>query len=102
MEFKLNYQNFVDSLDEKTIKKLQSAVELGRWENGEKLSQKQRDSALQAVLLWKAKHEVTDLEQPFRVNQKGEFKVGKGEKLDDVPIEFKSELDKSIIIKSKG
>ena len=98
---KLNYQDFVDSLDQPTIQKLQTAVEIGRWESGEKLTEKQRDSALQAVMLWQAKNGNANLEEPFKVNQQGEFKVGKGALLKDVPLEFKSQDNENLIIKTK-
>jgi uncharacterized protein YeaC (DUF1315 family) len=98
----MKYQQFVDSLDDKTINKLKTAVEIGRWENGDKLSEQQRESAMQAVMLWQAKHEVNSPEEPFKVNEKGEFKIGKGDAVNDTPPEFKVNDDPSLIFRSKG
>lgn len=97
----VKYQQFVDSLDDETINKLKTAVEIGRWENGDKLSEQQRESAMQAVMLWQAKHEINALDEPFKVNQKGEFKVGKGEPINDTPLEFKTNDDPNVIFSSK-
>lgn len=36
--------------------KLKRAVELGRWENGERLTQEQRDLCLQAVIAYDERH----------------------------------------------
>ena len=98
----MKYHQFVDSLDDKTINKLKTAVEIGRWENGDKLSDQQRESAMQAVMLWQAKHEVNSPEEPFKVNEKGEFKIGKGDAVNDTPPEFKVNDDPSLIFTSKG
>ncbi len=97
----MQYQNFVDNLDTETIKKLQTAVEIGRWKNGDKLTDKQRDSAMQAVMLWQANHQQSTTNEPFKVNAKGEFKIGKGEPLRDTPLEFKTNDDSNLIFKSK-
>jgi len=103
----MDYKDVVDNLDEQTINKLRTAVELGRWENGDKLTEAQRDNAMQAVMMWQA-NKIEDLtEEPFKVNNKGEFKIGKGATLDETPLEFRQEidkqiLDKRIIFKSKG
>jgi len=95
----MEYQQFVDNLDAATIKKLTTAVEIGRWDNGDKLSQKQVESAMQAVMLWQAKNQVGDVDEPFKVDNKGEFRVGKGKTLSDTPNEFKQIDDPNLIFK---
>jgi len=97
----MQYQNFVDNIDAQTIDKLQTAVEIGRWENGDKLTDKQRDSAMQAVMLWQANNQQSGTNEPFKVNSKGEFKIGKGEALKNTPPEFQSNDDPNLIFKSK-
>ena len=98
----MNYQEIVNNLDRETIQKLQTAVEIGRWENGTQLTQKQRDDAMQAVMLWQSKYQVVADNEPFKVNDKGEFSVGKGTKLKDVPLEHRSADDSDLIYKSKA
>jgi uncharacterized protein YeaC (DUF1315 family) len=98
----MRYQNFVDNLDAQTINKLQFAVEIGRWDNGDKLTEKQKDSAIQAIMLWQANNQDSASNEPFKVDSKGEFRIGKGDKLKDTPLEFKSSDDASLIFKTKG
>jgi uncharacterized protein YeaC (DUF1315 family) len=98
----MNYQQFVDNLDSETIDKLRAAVETGYWGNGDKLSEKQLEDSLQAVMLWQAKNEVIAESEPFKVNSKGEFRVGKGAKLSDTPMEHKTTLTENLIFRSQG
>ena len=98
----MSYQDFVDKLDAQTIQKLNTAVEIGRWENGDRLTDKQRDDAMQAVMLWQASHKNIEASEPFKVNSKGEFRIGKGKTFDETPLEFQSNDDPSLIFKSKG
>ncbi|MDQ7049825.1 MAG: DUF1315 family protein [Enterobacterales bacterium] len=44
----MQYLDQVNQLDHATIDKLTTAVEIGKWENGEKLTDRQRESAMQA------------------------------------------------------
>lgn len=97
----MQYQNFVDNLDSETIKKLQTAVEIGKWDSGEKLTDNQRESAMQAVMLWQAKNQVSSSSEPFKVNSKGKFKIGKGDALSNTPKEFQANDDPNLIFKSK-
>ncbi len=98
----MNYQDFVDKLDEKTVNQLRTAVELGKWENGEKLTDKQRESAMQAVMLWQAKHEITGTDEPFTLNPNGELKLGKGKVVKQAPLEYRIADDPNLIISSKN
>ena len=98
----MQYQNFVDNLDAQTINKLQAAVEIGRWENGDRLTKEQIESAMQAVMLWQAKNQLNSSNEPFKVNSKGEFKVGKGDAINDTPLEFRTDDDPNLIFKSKN
>lgn len=98
----MEYQQFVDNLDDQTVRKLTTAVETGRWENGDKLTEKQRDSAMQAVMLWQARNEVSRENEPFKVNANGEFSVGKGSKLTETPLEYRPNDDPDLIFKSKA
>ena len=98
----MNYQQFVDNLDSATIDKLRTAVETGYWDNGDNLTKKQLESSLQAVMLWQAKNEIIAESEPFKVNAKGEFRIGKGAKLSDTPLEHKTALTEDLILRSKG
>lgn len=97
----MNYQDIVSNLDEQTVAKLNQAVETGRWENGEQLTEKQIETSMQAVMLWQASSLKGNVDEPFKVNQKGEFKIGKGDAVNKVPLEFRSDINENIIIKQK-
>jgi len=97
----MSYQQAILNLDATTINKLTTAIEIGRWENGDKLSDKQREDAMQAVMLWQANLSKEQPKEPFKVNGKGEFKIGKGAVLNDVPIEYRSEQDENVIFIQK-
>ncbi|PCI65549.1 MAG: hypothetical protein COB38_11005 [Gammaproteobacteria bacterium] len=86
----MDYQNYVNHLDKDTINKLKLAVEIGKWDNGDRLSQKQIESAMQAIMLWQSSNQIDSENEPFKVNSKGEFSIGKGTKLNDIPVEHKS------------
>ena len=98
----MQYTHFVDNLNVETINKLRTAVEIGRWDNGDKLTEKQKESALQAVMLWQANNEVSSSNEPFKINAKGEMQIGKGKTLKDTPLEFQTNDDSNLIFKSKG
>ncbi len=98
----MNYQQLVDNLGIQTIEKFRTAIEIGKWENGDKLSEKQTENALQAVMLWQAENENNPKNEPFKVDSKGEFRIGKGERLKDTPLEYKSNTDADLIFSSKG
>ena len=90
----MHYSHAVESLGQDMIDKLISAIEIGRWESGEKLTQEQTESAMQAVMLWQAKkqdnrhlgHGNIDNKagdnnelEPFVIGSQGELFTGKGE-----------------------
>ncbi len=74
----MNYLKFVENMDKQTIDNLQTAIETGVWQDGQKLSEEQRNSAMQALILWQAKHASPDVNEPFRIARGGDFYVGKG------------------------
>ena len=51
----MSVANILASMTPEVYAKLCTAVELGRWENGVKLTPAQKDSALQAVMLYQSK-----------------------------------------------
>ena len=75
----MQYSQAVENLSQDMIDKLISAIEVGRWENGDKLTQEQTESAMQAVILWQAKNVDNPDFEPFVVGPNGELFTGKGE-----------------------
>ncbi|WP_196138146.1 DUF1315 family protein [Aliikangiella sp. G2MR2-5] len=96
----MNYQQTVSNLTPEMISKLKTAIELGKWESGEKLTSEQVESAMQAVMLWEAKNRGNQDNEPFVVGSKGELFTGKGEshkvasspKVDDASVIAKNKV----------
>lgn len=52
----MSFQQAIIDMPETLYKRLQTAVELGKWPNGQRLSEEQKATALQAVMAWQAIH----------------------------------------------
>lgn len=95
----MDYSQTVASLTPQMIAKLKTAIELGRWENGDKLTSEQVESAMQAVMLWEAQNIGNKDNQPFVVDKNGELYTGKGE---SHKVASDNKIDEtSIIVKNK-
>lgn len=75
----MTYSHAIENLNQDIINKLQVAIEIGRWENGDKLTEKQLETSMQAVMFWQAKNVDNKDSEPFVVGPKGELYTGKGE-----------------------
>ncbi|MET1255474.1 DUF1315 family protein [Aliikangiella maris] len=95
----MDYSQTVANLNPELISKLKEAIELGRWENGDKLTSEQVESAMQAVMLWESKHRNNDDAEPFVIGTDGELYTGKGES-HKLPQSSKYD-DEQVIIKNK-
>ncbi len=69
----MNLEQMLQNLTPETFENLKYAVETGKWQNGTKLSQEQRDNALQLVLAYQAKIEKSN--QHFTIGDDGEMVV---------------------------
>ncbi len=52
----MNFQEFFDSITPDVYEKLKRGVELGRWPDGSKLTSEQRETCLQALIAYEARH----------------------------------------------
>jgi uncharacterized protein len=52
----LNPEAVLAALTPDIVDRLRTAVELGKWPNGDRLTAEQRATSMQAVLIWEAKH----------------------------------------------
>ena len=96
----MDYSKTVASLTPHMIEKIKTAIELGKWENGDKMTEMQLESAMQAVMLWEAQNKGNSRNEPFVIGSDGELFTGKGEshKLTSSP-----KIDEnSIITKTKA
>jgi uncharacterized protein YeaC (DUF1315 family) len=98
----MNYKDAVEGLTPQLIEKMKLAIEIGRWENGDKLTPEQLESAIQAVMLWQATHQEPGNDEPFTLDAEGNVVLGKPtirkasakeqERLDDPNLITKSRL----------
>jgi uncharacterized protein len=56
----MNFDDLIKSITPEIHENLKRAIELGKWPDGSRLTDAQRESCLQAVIAWEAKN-VTDL-----------------------------------------
>lgn len=71
----------IDEMPEEVYLRLKSATELGKWEDGTVLSEAQRESSLQVVMLYQAR----------KLQQTEHFTIGAGGAINELS---KSELKK--------
>ncbi|GHA16862.1 YeaC family protein [Oceanisphaera arctica] len=51
-----SFQQAIKNMPEEVYQKLRTAVELGKWPDGSVLTPEQKESSMQAVMLWQAMH----------------------------------------------
>ncbi|WP_299792260.1 YeaC family protein [uncultured Shewanella sp.] len=61
----------IDEMPHEVYERLVSGVELGKWEDGTVLTQEQRDSTLQLVMLYQARR--LDQSDHFTINREGKL-----------------------------
>jgi len=52
----MDYQKLIKTMTPEVYESLKRAVELGKWPNGERLSAQQRETCLQAVIMYDHQH----------------------------------------------
>ena len=67
----MNLDKMLESVTPEVYENLKYAVETGKWQNGQKVSQEQRDNALQLVMAYQAKIEQSN--QQFTIGADGEM-----------------------------
>ena len=68
-------QDLIDNLTPEAVQSLSLAVETGKWADGTPLTPEQLESAMQAVLLYRARQQAPS-DEPFVVNNRGELQSG--------------------------
>lgn len=54
----MHKQDILNALTPEIVAKFRTAIEIGKWDNGEKLTDGQRQTCMQAVMVWE--HEYLD------------------------------------------
>ncbi|MBF7689195.1 MULTISPECIES: YeaC family protein [Acinetobacter] len=75
----MNIEQMLSVLDADIVKRLKTAVEIGKWPNGIVLSKEQRETCMQAVLAW----EYTHLPEDERTGYIDKGKKKEGDVCDD-------------------
>ena len=52
----MDFKQLLDSITPEVYENLKTAIELGKWANGEKLTQEQKELCMQAVIAYEHKH----------------------------------------------
>ncbi len=52
----MNKQDVLNNLTEEIVAKFRQAIEIGKWENGNKLTPEQLQTCMQAVVIWEHEH----------------------------------------------
>ena len=52
----MDYQQLLNSITPEILQNLKRAVEIGKWPNGTALTDEQRQTCLQAIIAYEAKH----------------------------------------------
>jgi len=68
----VNTEELINAITPEAYERLQYAVETGKWPEGEVLTQEQRDSCMQAVMLYQAKYNTNP--EHMSVGADGEIK----------------------------
>lgn len=84
----MDFQQLLSSITPQIYENLKTAVEIGKWPNGEKLSQEQRELSLQAVISYETLHLPPEQRTGF-IHQKQHTACGNAEDHDaDLPIKW--------------
>lgn len=67
----MNLEQMLASVTPEVFENLKYAVETGKWQNGQRLTEEQRDNSLQLVLAYQAKVEKSN--QQFTIGEDGEM-----------------------------
>ena len=52
----MQLDEFLSAMTPEIYQNLKQSLELGRWPNGERLTDEQRDTGLQAIIAWEYEH----------------------------------------------
>jgi uncharacterized protein YeaC (DUF1315 family) len=56
MGYEVDYRQMIEAMTPEMYRSLKTAVELGKWPDGRRLSPEQREESLQAVIAWGERH----------------------------------------------
>ncbi|AKE51979.1 hypothetical protein TQ33_1015 [Kangiella geojedonensis] len=72
----MDFSQLIKTLTPDMIERFTVAVETGKWPDGAVLTEQQKETCIQAIMLYKARHSEDDSE-PFTVTKTGDLVTGK-------------------------
>ncbi|MCC5855087.1 MAG: DUF1315 family protein [Idiomarina sp.] len=69
----MQYDDVLRAMSPEIYERMREAVETGRWPDGQKLTDAQRENAMQLVMLYQAKR--LDQSEHFSINKNGDLVV---------------------------
>lgn len=66
----MDFKELIKQLDPDIYQRLKTAVEIGKWPNGDVLTQEQRETSLQAIIAYEIEHNFPDDQRIGFVNTK--------------------------------
>lgn len=72
----MNIQQLIKSMTPEIYQNMKTAVEIGKWPDGTPLTDAQKETVIQAVMIYDATHH-GEHDEPFRVKSDGSVVLGK-------------------------
>ncbi|NVJ59256.1 MAG: DUF1315 family protein [Gammaproteobacteria bacterium] len=72
----MDIEQLLKAMTPEIYQNMKTAVEIGKWPDGTALTEEQKETAIQAVMIYDARH-YGDHDEPFRVRKDGSVKLGK-------------------------
>lgn len=67
----MDFKTLVQKLDPDIYQRLKKAVEIGKWPDGRRLTEEQKNVSLQAVIAYEIEHDFPEHERVGYVNTRG-------------------------------
>ena len=78
----MDYKQLIESMTPDVYERLKTAVELGKWPNGDRLTAEQRQTCLQAVIAYDQRHKLEEERVGFIHTKKHDHCGGNGDVAD--------------------
>lgn len=72
----MDIEQLLKAMTPEIYENMKTAVEIGKWPDGTPLTEQQKETAIQAVMIYDSTHH-GDHDEPFRVRKDGSVKLGK-------------------------
>ena len=69
----MNIEQMVSQITPELYLQLQTAVEIGRWPDGSRVSDEQREMLIQALMIWQSRHDA-ERDEPYTISADGEMR----------------------------